>query len=195
MLASLGIPVARGALAQAPAFVHDVEYPVAVKTLEAHKTERGGVVLGIADRAQFDKEVKKLGHDRVLVQTMQTGLIEAIVGYRQDAVVGPVVLLGVGGVLTELYRDYALRVAPVSEEEATQMIEEVRGFAVIRGYRNLPRGDVKALARAVSAFSRLALAGNVAEAEINPLIVKRDGVVAVDALVVLNAASRVQGNS
>jgi acyl-CoA synthetase (NDP forming) len=190
MLASLGIPVARWALAQAPAFVHDVEYPVAVKTLEAHKTERGGVVLGIADRAQFDKEVKKLGHDRVLVQTMQTGLIEAIV-----AVVGPVVLLGVGGVLTELYRDYALRVAPVSEEEATEMVEEVRGFAAIRGYRNLPRGDVKALARAVSAFSRLALAGTVAEAEINPLIVKRDGVVAVDALVVLNATSRAQGNS
>lgn len=195
MLASLGIPVARWALAQAPAFVHDVEYPVAVKTLEAHKTERGGVVLGIADRAQFDKALRKLGHDRVLVQTMQTGLIEAIVGYRQDAVVGPVVLLGVGGVLTELYRDYALRVAPVSEEEATEMIEEVRGFAVIRGYRNLPRGDVKALARTVSAFSRLALAGKVAEAEINPLIIKRDGVVAVDALVVLNATSRAQGNS
>ena len=183
ILAALGIPVARWALAQAPAFVHDVEYPVAVKTLEAHKTERGGVVLGIRDRAQFEKHVKDLGHDRVLVQAMHAGLIEAIVGYRDDALVGPVVLLGAGGVLTELYRDYALRVAPVSEEEAGEMVEQVTGLAAIRGYRNLPRGDLKALAHAVAALSRLALAENVAEAEINPLLVKADGVVALDALV------------
>jgi succinyl-CoA synthetase beta subunit len=65
------------------------------------------------------------------------------------------------------------------------MIAEVKGLAVIRGYRNLPRGDLKALARAVSSVSRLASMKTVAEAEINPLIVKADGVVAVDALVVM----------
>lgn len=71
------------------------------------------------------------------------------------------------------------------------MIAQVKGFAAIRGYRNLPRGDVKALARAVSALSRLALVKGkpVREAEINPLIVKADGVVAVDALVALKEAS------
>jgi hypothetical protein len=121
----------------------------------------------------------------VLVQEMQSGLAEAIVGYRDDPVVGPLVLVGAGGVLAELYRDYALRIAPVSETEAAEMIEQVKGLAPIRGYRNLPRGDVKALAQAVSALSRLALAKGrpVREAEINPLIVKADGVVAVDALV------------
>jgi acetate---CoA ligase (ADP-forming) len=191
LVASLGIPVAPWQIAEAPGFAHGIGYPVALKRLEAHKTERGGVVLGIADRAQFEKEVKKISAQRVLVQRMQAGLLEAIVGYRDDPVVGPVVLLGAGGVMTEIYRDTVLRMAPVSEGEAREMIEQVKGFAAIRGYRNLPRGDLKALARAVSAFSRLALAKDrpVREAEINPLLVKADGVVALDALVALKGGA------
>jgi acyl-CoA synthetase (NDP forming) len=186
LVAKLGIPVAPWAIAEAPGFAHAIPYPLALKTLEAHKTERGGVVLGIRDRTEFDSQIRKIGADRLLVQEMQSGLAEAIVGYRDDPVVGPVVLVGAGGVMTEIYRDYVLRMAPVSEAEALEMIEQVKGFAAIRGYRNLPRGDVKALARAVSAFSRLCLLKGrpVGEAEINPLIVKADGVVAVDALVV-----------
>jgi acyl-CoA synthetase (NDP forming) len=191
LCASLGIPVAEWAIAQAPDFAHALGYPVAVKRLEAHKTERGGVVLGVGSRAEFDKAVGKLDTSRVLVQRMESGLAEAIVGYRDDAVVGPVVLVGAGGVMTEVYRDYVLRAAPVSETEAGEMIDQVKGFAAIRGFRNLPRGDVKALARAVSALSRLALAKGrpVREAEINPLIVKADGVVAVDALLALQGSA------
>jgi len=88
-------------------------------------------------------------------------------------------------------RDSVVRMAPVSEREAGEMIEQVKGFAAIRGYRNLPRGDVGALARAVSAISRLALVPGrpVREAEINPLLVKADGVVAVDALLALKGAA------
>ena len=95
-------------------------------------------------------------------------------------------VVGAGGVLAEVYRDTEVRMAPVSEEEAQEMIARVKGFAAIRGYRNLPRGDLRALAKAVAAVSRLALAKGrpVLEAEINPLLVKADGVVALDALVV-----------
>jgi acyl-CoA synthetase (NDP forming) len=189
LLAALGIPVAQWAIAEAPDFSHAVPYPVAVKRLEAHKTERGGVLLGVADRDELAKKARALGENRVLVQRMQSGLAEAIVGYRDDPVVGPVVLLGAGGVLTEVYRDYALRIAPVSEREAREMVDEVKGLAVIRGYRNLPRGDVAALARAVSALSALAFVEGVREAEINPLIVKPDGVVAVDVLVARKEAA------
>jgi len=187
LIAALGIPVARWAIAEAPGFSHPLGYPVAVKRLEAHKTERGGVALGIATREELEKAAQKMGARRVLVQEMQSGLAEAIVGYRDDPVVGPLVLVGAGGVLAELYRDYALRIAPVTEAQAAEMIEQVKGLAAIRGYRNLPRGDVNALAQAVSALSRLALAKGrpVREAEINPLIVKADGVVAVDALVLM----------
>jgi succinyl-CoA synthetase beta subunit len=133
--------------------------------------------------------VKNLRADRVLVQRMEAGLAEAIVGYRRDAVVGPLVIVGMGGVLTEVYRDIVVRLAPVSVEEAGEMIERVKGFAAIRGYRNLPRGDIDSLCRAISAMSQLALVPQVREAEINPLIVKRDGVVAVDALVATKEAA------
>jgi hypothetical protein len=118
---------------------------------------------------------------------MESGLGEAIVGYRDDPVVGPLVLVGAGGTLAELYNDVVLRRAPVDEAEALDMVGRVKGFAPLRGYRGLPAGDLKALARAVSALSRLALlAGRpVREAEANPVIVKRRGAVAVDALAVL----------
>jgi len=192
LVEALGIPVAPWALAQAPDFAHRVAYPVALKRLEAHKTERRGVVLDVADHAQLVQSARALGQDRLLVQRMESGLAEAIVGYRDDPVVGPIVLVGAGGVMTEVYRDYVLRMAPVSEAEAAEMVEQVKGFAALRGYRNLPRGDVAAIARAVSALSRLALVEGrpVREAEINPLIVKAYGVVAVDALVAYGADKR-----
>ena len=195
LVAALGIPVVEHAIARPPRLEHAISYPVAAKALSSgilHKTEAGAVCLGIADRAAFDREVgvmlKRLPVAReVLVQKMESGLAEAIIGYRDDPVVGPIALVGAGGTLAEIYRDYALRLAPVSEEEAAVMIGEVKGLAMVRGYRGLPRGDLRALAQAVAALSRLALiAGRpVAEAEINPLIVKREGAVAVDGLVVM----------
>jgi acetate---CoA ligase (ADP-forming) len=186
----LDIAAARSAVACAPGYAHDIPYPVAVKLHDpavAHKTEVGGVILGVRDKSEFLRAAQSLPGDAVLVQQMESGLAEAIVGYRDDPLVGPVVLVGAGGVLAEVYQDTVLRMAPVSVEEAEEMIGEVKGFAVLRGFRNLPRGDVRALAEAVSAMSRLALVAGrpVAEAECNPVIVKTQGVVAVDSLVVM----------
>jgi acyl-CoA synthetase (NDP forming) len=185
---SLGIPVASRSIAHAPDYAHPIAYPVAVKVLDAeHKTEVGGVALDVTNQNQFLEKMVAWGKKAVLVQKMEHGLAEAIVGYRDDPVVGPLILVGAGGTLAELYRDFSLALAPVTAEEAERMIERVKGLAMIRGYRNLPRGDVKSLAAAVSDFSRLALVSGrpVAEAEINPLIVKAHGVVAVDARLVL----------
>jgi acyl-CoA synthetase (NDP forming) len=187
-LAQLGIPVAQHAFVQAPDFAHAIAYPVVVKRLDLeHKTEAGGVVLDVQSGMELRAHARRMGAARLLVQRMERGLAEAIVGYRDDPVTGPMVLVGAGGTLAEVYRDFSLACAPVSEAEALAMIEEVKGLAPIRGYRNLPKGDLAALARAVSALSRLALLDGrpVAEAEINPLIVKREGVVAVDARLVL----------
>jgi acyl-CoA synthetase (NDP forming) len=187
LFSQLGVPVAPWAIAEAPDYRHSIPYPVAVKRLGEHKTDSGGVLLGIKDHQDFQKKAASLHARQVLVQTMESGLAEAIVGYRDDPVVGPIVVVGAGGVLAEVYRDAVVRMAPVSEGEAEEMIARVKGFAAIRGYRNLPRGDVAALAKAVAAVSRLALAKGrpVREAEINPLLVKADGVVALDALVAL----------
>ena len=188
-----------------------VRFPVAAKIVSpdiAHKSEAGGVALDLRDAdalaaaADRMRTVVAARHPEarivgVLVQEMHAGLAEAIVGYKRDPEVGPVVILGVGGVLSEVYRDMAVRIAPVDREEALDMIAEVRGLAPIRGYRNLPRGDLAALADAVCVVSRLALIQTpaISEAEINPLIVKGEGqgVVAVDALIVLRTDENPMG--
>ena len=198
---SLGVPVVRREIARAPSYQHSVPYPVAAKVLSRdlpHKTEAGGVALAISDRTAFGPRVQAMlasvranapdaGIEGLLVQSMAKGLAEAIVGYRDDPMVGPVVMVGMGGQLAEIYRDTVLECAPVTEAQALAMIDKVRGFAVLRGYRNLPKGDIDALARAVVAVSRLALLEGqpVVEAEINPVVVSADGVVAVDGLVML----------
>ena len=207
--AALGVPVARSMAVpdakRVVAAVGEIGGPVALKILSpdiAHKTEAGGVALGLPDgpsAAVAAREIERRvrGHhpaaklDGFLVQKMERGLAEVILGFRRDPLVGPTVTVGLGGVLAEIYKDAATRLAPVDEAEALAMIGEVRGLATVRGYRNLPRGDVGALARAIAAFSTLAHGSfaAVAEAEINPLLVKREGegVVAVDGLVVLGA--------
>jgi acyl-CoA synthetase (NDP forming) len=168
-------------------------YPVALKAVSRaiqHKTEAGAVVLGIPDepalRAAIAALRARLGAriTGFIAQPMASGVAEAILGYRRDPLVGPIVALGAGGVLAELHRDVVLRVAPVTEIEALEMIAAVKSLAPARGYRNLPRGDLPALARAIAAVSRLAALREVAEAEINPLIIMRagEGVVMADAL-------------
>jgi acetate---CoA ligase (ADP-forming) len=170
-------------------------YPVAVKALAAdipHKTEAGGVELNIQDDDTLIAAIACIAGNvgsrlkRVLVQPMVTALGEVLVGYRIDRDVGPMVMLAAGGVLAEIYRDRSLRLAPVDLATAKEMIGEVRGLAALAGYRNRPPGDLDALARAVVALSRLATMDEpVAEAEINPLMVRPQGqgAVAVDALV------------
>jgi hypothetical protein len=97
-------------------------------------------------------------------------------------------VVGVGGVLAEIYRDAVVALAPVSVDRAHAMIGQLRGLAPLRGYRNLPEGDLSALAKVISAWSRLAQLpeSGISEAELNPLIIGRkgEGVVAVDALFV-----------
>ena len=206
-VASLGVPMAKSLTVpdakRVAAAVGEVGAPVVLKILSVdipHKTEAGGVALGIPDgqtaavaAREIEKRVKTYAPEArlqgFLVQKMERGLVEVILGYRRDPLVGPTVTVGLGGVLAEIYKDASTRLAPVDESEALQMIAEVKGLAMVRGYRNLPKGDVAALARSIAAFSTLAhkAFADVAEAEINPLLVKREGegVVAVDGLVLL----------
>jgi acyl-CoA synthetase (NDP forming) len=168
---------------------HNMAYPVALKILSpdlAHKTELGGVKLGIADAAALKQEAAAMQY-RVarmapqatltgfLVQSMAKGLGEAILGFRRDPEIGAIVMLGTGGVTAELFRDVTLRLAPVTEDEAMAMIAEVKGLQVLAGWRGLPRGDLAALARAVVAVSLLAAREDIAEAEINPLMIHGEG--------------------
>ncbi|TDH63941.1 CoA-binding protein [Dankookia rubra] len=200
LFAALGLASAFAVLRTPQDAAKDVAFPVALKILSpdlAHKTEVGGVKLGIADAGALRQEAAAM-QGRVarmapaakltgfLVQPMAKGLGEAIIGFRRDPEVGPVVLLGTGGITAELFRDVTLRLAPVDEAEARTMIAEVKGMRLLGGWRGLPRGDLQALARAVVAVSRLAARSDISEAEINPLIIhaESEGVTVADAWVV-----------
>ena len=199
VLDALGVARAASQLLSAQDLQHQLGYPLVVKVCSRdipHKTEAGGVRVGIHNRQELEQQTADMLRDvaehcpdarveGVLVQSMEQKLIELILGYRNDPLVGPTVVLGAGGITAELNRDFAIRMAPVDLETARAMIRQVRLTRLIEGFRGLPRGDVEALARTISDFSRLAHVhgAQVEEAEINPLFVRQDGVVAVDALI------------
>lgn len=203
VFSALGIEGPGSRIVAAPDDAAGFAGPVAVKLLSPdiqHKTDAGLVRLNVTGddairatvaellaiaRDKFPKAVVK----GVLVAPMHRGLAEVILGYRRDPEVGPVVMLGMGGVLAELKRSYCVRLAPVTEQTAMEMIASLPELMLVQGFRNLPRGDVAALARAIRSISLLAcLDGAPAqEAEINPLIIRAEGqgAVAVDGLIAL----------
>jgi acetate---CoA ligase (ADP-forming) len=174
-------------------------YPVVAKVLSdkvPHKTDVGGVIVGIADEAALRDAARQIkasvetAHpevtvDRILVEPLIEGLQEVLLGYRNDPQTGPVVTIAPGGIMVGLYDDKAVRLAPIDLATAREMISEVRGLEPLRGARNLPKGDLEGLAQALVGLSTLADRTDVLvlEAEANPVIVGRERVVAVDALV------------
>ncbi|HUS95317.1 MAG TPA: acetate--CoA ligase family protein, partial [Hyphomicrobiaceae bacterium] len=202
MLAAAGVPTVPSfevSISDRTDLMLPFEYPVVAKVLSEkvpHKTDAGGVVINISDEAglrtamaQIKASVEQahpdVSVDRILVEPMIAGLQEVLLGYRNDPQTGPVVTIAPGGIMVGIYDDKAVRLAPVDLATAREMISEVQGLAPIRGARNLPMGDLEGLAQAIAGLSQLALRTDVQviEAEANPVIVGRDRVVAVDALV------------
>ncbi|HKU69219.1 MAG TPA: acetate--CoA ligase family protein [Burkholderiales bacterium] len=206
ILKRYGVPVVAGKLMQ-PAEIEALKvaplaFPAVVKIESAdipHKTEAGAVRLGVKDLdglKQAAREVvaaaKKYKADAridgVLVQEMASGT-EVIVGAVNDATFGPTIAFGLGGIFTELLKDVTHRFAPFDAEGAREMIAEVKGAALLTGYRGRPALDVAALADTLARLSLLAAdhADRIAEIDVNPLFVRENGVVAADALIVLKA--------
>jgi len=205
VLKAFGVPMTKEVLVPAGADVtaatKDMTGPFAVKIVSrdiAHKTEAGGVKLGVqaGDLAKAAAEVIANGRaykaganiDGVLVSEMASGL-EALIGVVNDEGFGPAVVLGLGGVLTEVLKDVTFRVAPFDIETARDMIAELRGAKLFDGYRGKPAADKEALAETLVAVSRMAagLGARLKEMDINPIFVGPNGkgVAAADALIVL----------
>jgi acyl-CoA synthetase (NDP forming) len=195
MLADFGVTVVAtrrvGSLAEAQAAASAIGYPVALKTAagHAHKSEVGGVHLGLADPAQLERAYRdletRLGR-QALVCAMAPKGVEIGLGAVIDPDYGPVVVVSAGGVLIEILADRAAALAPIGTHEAAAMIGELRAAALLRGVRGAPPADMAALAQAVSAFSTMvaALADALAEIDVNPIIAGPRGALAVDALIV-----------
>jgi acyl-CoA synthetase (NDP forming) len=199
VLAVYDVPVVEARLAktveEARAAARAFGYPVVMKTESPtilHKTELGVVKLGIADdaglaRAYAEIEAAAKGHELrgVLVQPMLAG-VEVIVGARVDPFVGPVVLVGSGGVLVELMQDSVAALAPVTVAQAKAMLARLKGYKLLTGFRGSQAVDLDALADAIARVSEIAadLADEIEELDVNPLRCGGERVLAVDALIV-----------
>ena len=206
LISAWGIASPPGRLArsegEAVSAAREMGYPVALKANSAdllHKTEAGAVALGLRDEAAvrdaYRQATAAVGEyhpaaevDGALVEEMVEGGVETIVGISYDAQLGPVILFGMGGTLAEVMRDVALRICPITESEAREMIAAVRASRLLDGFRGSPPADVDALASTLVALSQMALhlEGEMAELDINPLAVlpRGGGVAALDCLVV-----------
>lgn len=191
-----------GVVSDAPAAARlaaEIGFPVALKIVSpdiAHKTEVGGVALGLSDpdaviRAVEDMATKVTSAapgariEGYLVSEMVTGGVETVVGVHRDPAFGPVVTFGLGGVLVELLKDVVIRPAPVDVEEAHRMIGSIRTAPLLTGYRGSPPLAIDALAQTIADISLFAAASpaSLRAVEINPLLVREHDVVALDALI------------
>ena len=201
LLASHGLVPPKSTLARTPeeaaAVAAGIGFPVAVKIVSpqaSHKTEVGGVALGLADAAAVRAAAQtmasslrtrdsKAAIDGYLVQEMVSGL-EMIIGVRADPQFGPFMIVGIGGVFVEALNDVAVRLLPVDEEIARDMLQSLRGKSLLGPFRGKPPRDTAAVAGAVAGLSRLFLDHRewLSDLEVNPLIVlaEGDGARAVD---------------
>jgi acyl-CoA synthetase (NDP forming) len=193
LFAGAGVPLVGGEIVgggDVPAAAERVGYPVVLKALGSlHKSDAGGVALGLAGADALAEALAdmtaRLAPPAFAVERMAPGGIELIAGVRRDPRFGPLVLAGAGGVHAEVLRDTAVALAPVDDAGAEALLRSLRIAPLLLGARGRPPLDLAAAARAVAALSRLAAARpDLAELEANPLLVMREGCVALDARVV-----------
>jgi acyl-CoA synthetase (NDP forming) len=194
-------------LEEALAAAGRIGYPVVLKIESPeipHKTEAGVVRLDVQNDGQLRQAYAEIQRNAlvhapqahvlgVLVQEMVQGGTEVIVGLSQDPLFGPILLFGMGGILVEVYNDVAMRACPVSEGDAREMLQEVKGARLLQGFRGRSVGDVEALVQLLIQISELGVqcGGAIRELDLNPLLVlpRGQGVRAADALIVLADAA------
>jgi acyl-CoA synthetase (NDP forming) len=205
------VPRLAGTADEAAAVAGQLGCPVALKVVSAdisHKTDVGGVALGLASPAEVARaaaamvtRVRARRPDAViqglLVQPMAPPGKELLLGAVRDAQFGPLVMVGFGGIYVEVLRDTATRLAPVSPAEALQMLDELKMAVLLRGVRGEPPVDRTALAETISRVGQLAVdCPDLVELDLNPLVATPTGVVAVDARATLarSAATSASGD-
>jgi acetyl-CoA synthetase (ADP-forming) len=199
-----GIPVTKFKLARSEAeavkFAEEIGYPIVLKIVSPdiiHKSDVGGVVVNLKDAKdvrvaykQILENVKKHKADAkiegILVQEMAPASTEVIVGAVKDPQFGPAIMFGVGGIFVEILKDVTFRIAPINEEEAREMITEVKAYPILKGYRNLPPADIDTIVDILLKTSRLVMEHQeIKELDLNPIMVYEKGAKTVDARIIL----------
>jgi acyl-CoA synthetase (NDP forming) len=180
---------------QAAQSANRLGYPVAIKALATrlvHKSDVGGVALGLADAVAVEREAEAMltripYPARLFVQRMMGGGLEVIIGGKRDRSFGPVVMFGLGGIYVEVLGDVSFRVAPLSRIDAKLMIEETHGKRLLEEIRGRAPMDREALIKALLSVSKMLTENpSIDEVDINPLLVLNRGVVAIDARVLIS---------
>jgi acetyl coenzyme A synthetase (ADP forming)-like protein len=204
LLACYGLPVAEWRLVASPeeagSAATELQGPVALKAVAAtlvHKSDVGGVRLGLIDRnevvdaaREMAARIESTGHrlDRFLVQRIVPGGVEMLIGVVHDPLFGPVVACGAGGVAVELVKDVAVRISPLTDLDAREMLRSLRTFPLLQGYRGSPASDVAALEDVLLRVSVMVDAHPaIAEMDCNPVVALPEGAVIVDARVRVEA--------
>ncbi len=205
LLGLYGVPVTREELSQsaeeAASASRSVGFPVVLKACSPelmHKSERGCIELNLRSeedvRAAYERIIVSvdLELEGVLVQEMVAGQRELVIGLNRDPQFGPCVMLGIGGIMTEVFQDTVFRMAPFDTIEAKDMTEELRFKRILGAFRGQKPVDMEILSRTLTTVGRIGLELEaVSELDINPLIITPEGrLVAVDALVVLKRNGR-----
>jgi acyl-CoA synthetase (NDP forming) len=200
-----GIPFNGSGLATSPEeavkLAGEIGYPIVMKIVSPqviHKTDVGGVKVGMSTDEEVEKayneildsvkshmpEAEIIG---ILMEEMVKGT-EFIVGTTQDLQFGPMIMFGVGGVYVEVYKDVSFRLIPISKGDALEMLTELKGKAILEGIRGLPKADPEQVAEILMSVSKLMEENKeIAEMDINPLMVTKRGAIAVDARIILES--------
>lgn len=200
LLESYGLPVARYILLRGPeeaVKARELGFPLVLKLDSpdvTHKTEAGGVKVGITSEEELSEAMKEMLHTvkekapnaRVygfVVQEMLRNAHEVIIGGLNDEQFGPVVAFGIGGILVEVLKDVVFEIAPVTPEEALELVRRIKGFRILEGYRGLPKANIELLAEVISkaSFMFSQLSSVVSEMDLNPTFVSSDWVKIADA--------------
>jgi len=204
LLKKAGIPVVEAKLArskqEAISVSKEMGFPVVLKISSpdvVHKSDSGGVKLGLANAAQVGKayseivsSIKKAYPEAqiegVSVQSMAPPGVEVIVGMSKDAQFGPVLMFGLGGILVEVLKDVSFRIVPVAERDAREMIREIKGYPVLQGYRGQKPASIPALEQLILKVSQFVEKNpQIKELDLNPIFAYPDKAVAVDARIIL----------
>jgi len=204
LLKKAGIPVVEAKLArskkEAVSLSREMGFPVVLKISSpdvVHKSDSGGVKLGLANAAQVGKAYSQIISsikqaypeariDGVSVQTMAPPGVEVIVGMTKDPQFGPVLMFGLGGILVEVLKDVSFRIVPVSERDAREMIKEIKGYPLLQGYRGQKPASIPALEQLIVKVSQFVEKNpQIKELDLNPIFAYPDRAVAVDARIIL----------
>ncbi len=203
LLGSYGIPVVKEILVRdlggATEAAREIGYPVVLKVCSpevTHKTERGLMELNIQDERSLHEAFRQLGEKAqmkdgdFLVQEMVKGSREFVMGMVRDPQFGPCVMFGLGGIFTEILQDVTFRVAPIRKRDAYDMFREIKTHKLLGPIRGMEAVDLESLSLSLIALGKIGLDRDaIQEIDVNPLIVKGECPVAVDALVILKSNS------